>query len=99
MAKQMDAMKKDYEAKIAEFQVQVKEKDEELTKVRAEVTSLTESLEKSEKELSEMTSAFKEKADALDALNGSVNTPTAEAETDWKKLKGKAFFEWYAKNH
>ena len=98
MAKQMDTMKKDYEAKIAEFQVQVKEKDEELTKARAEVTSLTESLEKSKKELSEMTSAFKEKADALDALNNSVNTPSAEP-TDWRKLKGKAFFDWYAKNH
>lgn len=98
MAKQMDTMKKDYEAKIAEFQVQVKEKDEELTKARAEVTSLTESLEQSKKELSEMTSAFKEKADALDALNNSVNTPSAEP-TDWRKLKGKAFFDWYAKNH
>ena len=97
MAKQMDAMKKDYEAKIADFQVQIKAKDEELTKVKAEVTSLTESLEKSNKELSEMTSAFKEKADALDALNGSVNTPNET--TDWKSLKGKAFFDWYAKNH
>ena len=47
MAKQMDAMKKDYEAKIADFQVQIKAKDEELTKARADVTSLNESLEKS----------------------------------------------------
>lgn len=30
MAKQMDAMKKDYEAKIADFEVQIKVKDEEL---------------------------------------------------------------------
>ena len=97
MAKQMDAMKKDYEAKIADFQVQIKAKDEELISARAEITSLTESLEKSNKELSEMTSAFKEKADALDALNGSVNTPNET--TDWKSLKGKAFFDWYAKNH
>jgi len=43
-----------------------------------------------------MTSAFKEKADALDALNASVNTP--KETTDWKSLKGKAFFDWYAKN-
>ena len=49
------------------------------------------------KELAEMTSAFKEKADALDALNASVNTP--KETTDWKSLKGKAFFDWYAKNH
>ena len=96
MAKQMDALKKDYEAKIQDFEVQIKAKDEELTKAKAEVTSLVASLEKSEKELSEMTSAFKEKADALDALNASVNTP--KETTDWKSLKGKAFFDWYAKN-
>lgn len=97
MAKQMDAMKKDYEAKIADFQVQIKAKDEELTKAKAEVTSLSESLEKSAKELAEMTSAFKEKADALDALNASVNTPNEQ--TNWKALKGKEFFDWYKKTH
>ena len=96
MAKQMDALKKDYEAKIQDFEVQIKAKDEELTKAKAEVTSLAESLEKSEKELSEMTSAFKEKADALDALNASVNTP--KESVDWRKLKGKEFFDWYQKN-
>ena len=63
---------------------------------KADVTSLADRLDKTSKELSEMTSAFKEKADALDALNASVNTP-AET-TDWKSLKGKAFFDWYAKN-
>ena len=97
MAKQMDAMKKDYEAKIADFEVQIKVKDEELTKVKAEVTSLTENLDKTFKELTAMTSAFKEKADALDALNASVNTP--KENTDWKSLKGQAFFDWYRKNH
>lgn len=97
MAKQMDAMKKDYEAKIADFQVQIKAKDEELTKAKAEVTSLSESLEKSAKELAEMTSAFKEKADALDALNASVNTPNEQ--TNWKALKGQEFFDWYKKTH
>ena len=75
MAKQMDTLKKDYEAKIADFEVQIKAKDEELTKARADVTSLTESLDNTTKELAEMTSAFKEKANALDALNASVNTP------------------------
>lgn len=75
MAKQMNDLKKDYEAKIADLEVQMKAKDEELTKAKAEVTSLTESLDNTAKELSEMTSAFKEKASALDALNASVNTP------------------------
>ena len=50
MAKQMDAMKKDYEAKIQDFEVQMKAKDEELNKAKAEVTSLNDSLEKSKNE-------------------------------------------------
>lgn len=97
MAKQMDAMKKDYEAKIADFEVQIKAKDEELTKTMALVTSLTDDLKNTSDELSKMTSAFKEKADALDALNGQVNTP--KETTDWKSLKGQAFFDWYKKTH
>ena len=96
MAKQMDAMKKDYEAKIADFEVQIKAKDEELTKTMALVTSLTDDLKNTSDELSKMTSAFKEKADALDALNGQVNTP--KETTDWKSLKGKEFFD-YVKSH
>ena len=94
MAKQMDAMKKDYEAKIADFEVQMRVKDEELTKARADVTSLTESLDKSTKELAEMTSAFKEKADALDALNASVNTPAAVDAKPWAKLHGEELLKW-----
>ena len=97
MAKQMDAMKKDYEAKIADFEVQIKAKDEELTKTMALVTSLTDDLKNTSDELSKMTSAFKEKADALDALNCQVNTP--KETTDWKSLKGRAFFDWYKKTH
>ena len=97
MAKQMDALKKDYEAKIADFQIQIKAKDEELTKAHAEVTSLSERLEKSEKELSETASALAEKENALAVLNANVNTP--KETTDWKTLKGKAFFDWYKKNH
>ena len=96
MAKQMDAMKKDYEAKIADFEVQIKAKDEELTKTMALVISLTDDLKNTSDELSKMTSAFKEKADALDALNGQVNTP--KETTDWKSLKGKEFFD-YVKSH
>lgn len=96
MAKQMDAMKKDYEARIADFEVQIKAKDEELTKTMALVTSLTDDLKNTSDELSKMTSAFKEKADALDALNCQVNTP--KETTDWKSLKGKEFFD-YVKSH
>jgi len=97
MAKQMDAMKKDYEAKIQDFEVQMKAKDEELTKTMALVTSLTDDLKNTSDELLKMTSAFKEKADALDALNASVNTP--KESVNWRKLKGKEFFDWYRKTH
>ena len=97
MAKQMDAMKKDYEAKIADLQVQIKAKDEELAKVHADATSLAEKLEVFNKELSTMTSALEEKKNALDALNARVNTPNET--TDWKSLKGQEFFDWYKKTH
>ena len=97
MAKQMDAMKKDYEAKIADFQVQIKAKDEELAKVHADATRLAEKLEAFNKELSTLTSALEEKKNALDALNASVNTPNET--TDWKSLKGQEFFDWYRKTH
>lgn len=96
MAKQMDAMKKDYEAKIADLQVQMKAKDEELAKVNADATSLAQKLEDFNKELSTMASALEEKKNALDALNAGVNTPK-ETAVDWKSLKGKEFFDWYKK--
>jgi hypothetical protein len=98
MAKKMDAMKKDYEAKILDFQNQLKAKDEELEKAKADATSLAKRLEDSAKELSEMTSALEEKKNALAKLNANVLTPN-ESTTDWKALKGKAFFDWYQKTH
>ena len=97
MAKQMDAMKKDYEAKIADLQVQMKAKDEELAKVNADATRLAKQLEDFNKELSDLTSALEEKKNALDALNAGVNTP--KETTDWKSLKGQEFFDWYKKTH
>lgn len=93
MAKKMDAMKKDYEAKIADFEIQIKAKDEELAKCKAEATSLAQKLDTSAKELSEMTSALKEKQDALDALNARVNTPNENK--DPYSLGGNAFYRVY----
>ena len=81
MAKQLDAMKKDYEAKILDFTNQLKAKDGELAEAKAEATSLAERLEKSEKELSETASALAEKANALAELNAGVNAvPSAKNE-------------------
>ena len=98
MAKQMDAMKKDYEAKIADFEVRIKAKDEELTKTMALVTSLTDDLKNTSDELSKMTSAFKEKADALDALNCQVNTPSQVDMKPWAKLHGEELLKWCREN-
>ena len=97
MQNKINTLTKEYEAKISEFQNQLKAKDEELTSVRAEVTSLTQRLEDSTKELQAAASALEEKKSALAMLNANVNTPNEQ--TDWKALKGKAFFDWYKKNH
>lgn len=81
MAKQIDALKKDYEARIADFESQLKAKGEELTKAKANVTSLTQSLEDAKRELSETTSALEEKTNALAKLNAGVLTPSEELPT------------------
>lgn len=94
MAKQLDSMKKEYEAKIEDFKVQMKAKDEELAKVKAEATSLTEKLDKSTKELSEMASALEQKKNALDALNARVNTPAAVDSKPWANLHGEELLKW-----
>lgn len=78
MAKKLDALKKEYDAKIEEFQVQMKAKDEELAKAKADATSFKESLEKSAEELSNVTSALEEKKNALETLNALVNTPAED---------------------
>ena len=96
MAKKMDAMKKDYEAKISDFQNQLKMKDEELAKAKAESTSLAERLDKTTKELTDMSSALEEKTNALAQLNANVNTPSEGI--NWRTLKGQEFFD-YVKAH
>lgn len=104
MAKKLDALKKEYDAKIMDFENQLKAKDEELTKVKAEITSLTDSLDSTKAinaELSEKTSALEkaleEKNNALAKLNASVLQPNMSV-TNWRTLKGKAFFD-YLKAH
>lgn len=79
MAKQMNAMKAEYEAKINDFTNQIKAKDEELTNAQAKVTSLESELEQAKKELSNMTSAFEDKKTALENLNSQVLRPNESA--------------------
>lgn len=99
MAKQMDAMKKDYEAKIADFEVQMKAKDQELAQAKADATSLVQKLEEASRELSEKTSALEAKENALASLNASVNTPAqAEKTKPWKELHGDELLKWCREN-
>ena len=93
MAKKIDALRKEYDAKILEFENQLKTKDEELTKVKAEVTSLEQRLEVANKELSNVTSALEEKSNALATLNAGVLTPT-ETKESWRNLKGQKFLNY-----
>lgn len=81
MQKQIDSLKKDYEAKIEDFTNQLKAKDAELKKVQANVISLTQSLEDTKRELAETASALEEKSNTLAKLNAGVLTPNEELPT------------------
>ena len=94
MAKQINDLKSDYEAKIEDFQNQLRAKNEELTTAQANVTSLTKSLADTKRELAETTSALEDKTTALARLNASVLTPNEVDPNAWKNLKGQAFFDY-----
>lgn len=94
MQKQINDLKKDYEARITDFENQLKAKDGELTKAQADVTSLTKSLEDTKSELQKTVSALADKTTALAKLNASVLTPNEVDPNSWKNLKGEAFFAW-----
>jgi predicted nucleic acid-binding Zn-ribbon protein len=97
MAKKMDALKKEYEAKIIEFNTQIKALNGELETAKTESISIKDELESTKKELLKITSAFEEKNNALATLHANVNTPNEQI--NWKALKGKEFFDWYKKTH
>ena len=92
MAKQMNALKKNYEDKIqalvAEHEAKINDltsklngKCEELDKANAESLSRAETIDKLTKELQETASALAKQNDALDALTTSVLTPGANLPT------------------
>lgn len=81
MAKKLDALKKEYDAKILDFTNQLKAKDEELTATKNEVTNLNLKLEQTNKELQATASTLAERENALATLNASVNTPDEEYPT------------------
>ena len=88
MAKQIDAIRKEYDAKINDFTNQLKAANEELATAKAEATRLAsdyESAKEANAELSKQTSALKaelaEKTETLAKLNASVLTPAEELPT------------------
>ena len=81
MAKQMDTLKREYEAKVNDLQVQLQAKEKELTDANAKVTSLNQSLEGVSGELQETASALEAKTKALETLNANVNAPAEELPT------------------
>lgn len=88
MQAQINDLRKEYDAKITDFENQLKVKDEELAKAKADATRLAADLESAKAnnaELSERTSALEtalsEKAEALAKLNAAVLTPAEELPT------------------
>lgn len=79
--KRVSGMQSKMQAKINDFVSQLKVKDEELNKVRAELTSLNQRLEEANGELSKMASALEEKNNALAQLNAGVLRPAEELPT------------------
>ncbi len=107
MAKKIDAMRKDYEAKIADYETQIKNftdsasaKDKELSEAHTTITSLSQTLETTKRELAEKTSALESTSNSLAALNCKVNSPRAELNTKEyaMSLKGQAFLDFLNKH-
>lgn len=98
MQKQINQIKAEYDAKITDFRNQLELKQKELDDAKTESINLQNQLDTTKQELSEMTSACAEQKDALATLNANVNKQSGD-NTDWRKLKGKEFLDWYNKNH
>ena len=102
MAKKLDALRKDYEARITDFENQLKGRDEELAQARADATRLTAELETAKNEgeelsqrISALTDDLRTKTESLAKLNQAVLTPNMDApKKDWRNLKGKEFFDF-----
>ena len=94
--KRVSGMQAKMQRQINNFINQLKARDEELAKAKANAISLKDQLDKSSNELSKMTSALVEKENALATLNACVNSPCET--TDWRNLKGKEFWDFLKKH-
>lgn len=98
--KRVSGMQAKMQRKINDFVNQLKVRDEELAKAKAEAIRLQNELDTSSNELSKMTSALVEKENALAMLNASVNARPVETKpSGWGKLEGEDFFNYLKKNN
>ena len=88
MQKQINDLRKDYDAKITDFENQLKAKDDELNSVKAELTSTAKNLESAKADNAELLAkasaletALAEKSATLAKLNAAVLTPAEELPT------------------
>lgn len=99
MQAKINALVKDYETKIENFKNELKAREEKLNEYENKFINFQTQLEKSDSELKATLSALEEKTNALEMLNSNVNTPSNEAKkTDWRKLKGREFFDYLEKH-
>ena len=94
--KRVSGMQAKMQRKINDFVNQLKVRDEELAKAKADAISLKDELDKATKELSKTASALVEKEKTLAMLNAGVNSPCET--TDWRNLKGKEFWDFLKKH-
>lgn len=98
--KRVSGMQAKMQLQINDFVNQLKVRDEELAKAKADAISLQNELEKSSNELSKMTSALVEKENALAMLNAGVNAHPVESKpSGWGQLEGEDFFNYLKKNN
>lgn len=94
--KRVSGMQAKMQLQINDFVNQLKVRDEELAKAKADAISLKDELDKATKELSKTASALVEKENTLAMLNAGVNSPCET--TNWRNLKGKEFWDFLKKH-
>lgn len=94
--RRVSGMQSKMQLQINDFANQLKVRDGELAKAKADVISLEAELEKATGELSKTASALVEKENALARLNAGVNSPCETV--NWRNLKGKEFWDFLKKH-
>ena len=87
MQGKINALQKEHDARIKDFEIQLETRGEELAKAQAETTRLGAELEKVQRELQKTASALAQKTETLAKLNANVLTPqeqSSDAVKNWR---------------